>query len=241
MKKFALFLCLLPLNLLAQGLSGFEPYESGDVVTYTVNVNGSNKKLEYTYMNVDKNGASGKVIFGDKEGDFSTATFGHEEKDFALSNGQLMVRKPALKIIDANLQVGSKWNDVFEVTSDLLTVQIIQQAMATKSEKVKLRFAEVESNLITNNAILQGINTKSEMFSGKSNAKIWVGVVNNRALILKREYQNSFGEKVLQELAEPPRISDIQKKLEKLKDLQKQGLINDAEYEIKKKELLKKL
>ena len=89
--------------------------------------------------------------------------------------------------------------------------------------------------------MLQGINNKSEVFSGKSTAKIWVGVVNNRALILKREYQNSFGEKFVQELAELPKVSDIQKKLEKLKELHKQGLINDAEYENKRKEFLKKL
>jgi len=60
-------------------------------------------------------------------------------------------------------------------------------------------------------------------------------------LILKREYQNSFGEKFVQELAELPKVSDVQKKLEKLKDLFKQGLINESEYESKRKELLKKL
>jgi hypothetical protein len=122
-----------------------------------------------------------------------------------------------------------------------VTVQIIQQAVATKAEKVKLKFGEVDSILITNNDVLQGITNKAEVFSGKSNTKVWVGVVSNRALVVRREYQNSFGEKVVQELIEPPRVSDVQKKLEKLKDLHKQGLINDAEYEIKKKDLLKKL
>ena len=90
--------------------------------------------------------------------------------------------------------------------------------------------------MVTNNDVIQGINNKSEVFSGKSTAKIWVGIVNNRALILKREYQNSFGEKFVQELAELPKVSDVQKKLEKLKDL-----INESEYELKRKELLKKL
>ena len=241
MKKLVLIICLLPLQLLAQGLQAFEPFEAGDVVTYTVNVNGTPKKLEYTYANVDKNGASGKVVFGDKEGDFLNPSLGVEEKDFALSNGQMMVRKPFLKVFDANLQVGHKLNQVFEVSSDVLTVQIIQQAVATKAEKVKLKFGEVDSILITNNDVLQGITNKAEVFSGKSNAKVWVGVVSNRALVVRREYQNSFGEKVVQELIEPPRVSDVQKKLEKLKDLHKQGLINDAEYEIKKKDLLKKL
>ena len=94
---------------------------------------------------------------------------------------------------------------------------------------------------MTNNDVLQGITNKSEVFSGKSTGKIWVGVVNNRALILKREYQNSFGEKFVQELAELPKVSDVQKKLEKLKELFKQGLINESEYESKRKELLKKL
>jgi Short C-terminal domain len=46
---------------------------------------------------------------------------------------------------------------------------------------------------------------------------------------------------LVQELAELPKVSDVQKKLEKLKDLFKQGLINESEYELKRKELLKKL
>ncbi|NCV63758.1 MAG: hypothetical protein EBW49_07575, partial [Betaproteobacteria bacterium] len=137
--------------------------------------------------------------------------------------------------------IGSKWNTVFEAKGETLTAQVIQQAQASKLEKVKLKFGEYDAILVTNNDVIQGINNKSEVFSGKSTAKIWVGIVNNRALILKREYQNSFGEKFVQELAELPKVSDVQKKLEKLKDLFKQGLINESEYELKRKELLKKL
>jgi hypothetical protein len=71
--------------------------------------------------------------------------------------------------------------------------------------------------------------------------KYWIGVVNNRMLVLKRDYQNSFGHKAIQELSELPKVSDTRKRLEKLKDLNKQGLITDSEYELKRKELLKKL
>lgn len=241
MKKIALLLCWLPLHLMAQTLGNFEPFEAGDTVVYSVTMNGAVKKLEYNYVTVDKNGAAGKVTYGDKEGEFKTSAPGLEEKDFGLSNGQMFTRTPPIKIFEPGLQIGSKWNTVFEVKGETLTVQVIQQAQASKLEKVKLKFGEYDAILVTNNDVLQGINNKSEVFSGKSTAKIWVGIVNNRALILKREYQNSFGEKLVQELAELPKVSDVQKKLEKLKDLFKQGLINESEYELKRKELLKKL
>lgn len=241
MKKILFFIFLLPLQLTAQTLGAFEPFEAGDVVVYSVNLNGTIKKLEYSYVTVDKSGASGKVIYGDKESEFKSAGLGLEDKDFALGNGQMFLRIPSLKIFDPTMQVGSKWNNVFEAKGETLTVQIIQQVQVSKVEKVKLKFGEFDAFLLTNTDVLQGINNKSEVFLGKSNAKIWVGVVNNRALVLKREYQNSFGEKILQELAELPKVSDVQKKLEKLKDLFKQGLINESEYESKRKELLKKL
>lgn len=241
MKKFLFLLWLLHLPLHAQSLGNFESFESGDVLIYNVIANGNAKKFEYTYLNVDKNGVSGKVIYGDKEGEFKSSAPGLEEKDFGLSNGQMFTRTPPSKIFEPGLQIGSKWNTVFEVKGETLTVQVIQQAQASKLEKVKLKFGEYDAILVTNNDVIQGINNKSEVFSGKSTAKIWVGIVNNRALILKREYQNSFGEKLVQELAELPKVSDVQKKLEKLKDLFKQGLINESEYELKRKELLKKL
>lgn len=241
MKKIALLLCWLPLHLMAQTLGNFEPFEAGDTVVYSVTMNGAVKKLEYNYVTVDKNGAAGKVTYGDKEGEFKSSAPGLEEKDIALSNGQIFTRTPPIKIFEPGLQIGSKWNTVFEVKGETLTVQVIQQAQASKLEKVKLKFGEYDAILVTNNDVIQGINNKSEVFSGKSTAKIWVGIVNNRALILKREYQNSFGEKLVQELAELPKVSDVQKKLEKLKDLFKQGLINESEYELKRKELLKKL
>lgn len=241
MKKFLFLLWLLHLPLHAQSLGNFESFESGDVLIYNVIANGNAKKLEYTYLNVDKNGVSGKVIYGDKEGEFKSSAPGLEEKDFGLSNGQMFTRTPPIKIFEPGLQIGSKWNTVFEAKGETLTAQVIQQAQASKLEKVKLKFGEYDAILVTNNDVIQGINNKSEVFSGKSTAKIWVGIVNNRALILKREYQNSFGEKLVQELAELPKVSDVQKKLEKLKDLFKQGLINESEYELKRKELLKKL
>jgi hypothetical protein len=241
MKKIALLLCWLPLQLMAQTLGNFEPFEAGDTVVYSVTMNGAVKKLEYNYVTVDKNGAAGKVTYGDKEGEFKSSAPGLEEKDIALSNGQIFIRTPPIKIFEPGLQIGSKWNTVFEAKGETLTAQVIQQAQASKLEKVKLKFGEYDAILVTNNDVIQGINNKSEVFSGKSTAKIWVGIVNNRALILKREYQNSFGEKLVQELAELPKVSDVQKKLEKLKDLFKQGLINESEYELKRKELLKKL
>ena len=241
MKKIGLLLCWLPLQLLAQTLGNFEPFEAGDLVLYSVNANGTVKKLEYTYVTVDNNGASGKVIFGDKVGEFKKPGVGFEDQDFGLTNGQMFSRVPALKIFEPGLQVGNKWNSVFEARGEALTAQIMQQAQASKYEKIKLKFGEFDAILVTNNDLLQVITNKSEVFAGKSTAKIWIGVVNNRALILKREYQNSFGEKLVQELAEAPKVSDVQKKLEKLKDLFKQGLINESEYESKRKELLKKL
>ena len=135
MKKIGLLLCLLPFQLFAQALGSFEPFEPGDEVVYSVNVNGAVKKLEYKYVSVDKNGIAGKVIFGEKEDEFKTSAVGLEEKDIVLSNGQIFLRTPPIKLFEPGLQVGSKWNTVFEAKGETLTAQVIQQAQASKLKK----------------------------------------------------------------------------------------------------------
>jgi hypothetical protein len=242
MRKLFILFFTLPIQLFAQALGNFEPFESGDVIVYSVNVNGAVKKLEYTYSNVNANTATGKVVYGDLVGVFKSSGIGFEDANLALGDGTFFANSPPLKLFESELNVGSKWNNVYEATSETLKIQVIQQVMVSKIEKVKLKIGEFDAALITHNDLYQGVNNKGEVFSGKSTAsKYWIGVVNNRMLVLKREYQNSFGQKVAQELSELPKVSDTQKRLEKLKDLNKQGLISDSEYEIKRKEILKKL
>jgi len=221
----------------------YEPFESGDEIVYSVNVNGTVKNLQYTYTNVDTNIATAKVVFGDLEKEFRSSGLGLVDSDFgAAYSGEFFMNSPPGKIFENQITVGHKWNNIYEAKSDLVTVQVIQQKMVSKIEKVKLKFGEFDAAVITHNDLYQGVNNKGEVFSGKSIAsKYWIGVVNNRILMLKREYQNSFGQKAIKELSQIPKVSDAQKRLEKLKELNKQGLITDSEYELKRKELLKKL
>jgi len=221
----------------------YEPFEAGDVIVYSVNVNGIIKKLEYNYSNVTQSFATGKVVFGDLEGIFKSSGIGFEDANFALGgDGTFFSNSPAVKMFEPELKVGSKWNNIYEARSEIFNVQITQQVMVSKIERVKLKIGEFDAAVLTYSDLYQGVTDKGEFFSGKSiSSKYWIGVVSNRILLLKREYQNSFGHKFIQELSELPKVSDTQKRLEKLKDLNKQGLISDSEYELKRKELLKKL
>ena len=243
MKKLFILFFTLPIQLFAQALGNFEPFEAGDVIVYSVTVNGAVKKLEYTYSNVNANTATGKVVFGDLEKEFRSSGLGLVDSDFgAAYTGEFFMNSSPNKMFESEIKVGGKWNNSYEARSDTVTVQVIQQVMVSKIEKVKLKIGEFDAALITHNDLYQGTNNKGEAFTGKSTAsKYWVGVVSNRMLVLKREYQNSFGQKAIKELSELPKVSDTQKRLEKLKDLNKQGLITDSEYELKRKELLKKL
>jgi hypothetical protein len=243
MRKLFILFFTLPIQLFAQALGNFEPFESGDVIVYSVNVNGAVKKLEYTYSNVNANTATGKVVLGDVVKEFKSSGLGLVDSDFAASyNGDFLMNSPPNKIFENDIKVGHKWNSLYETRIDKVTIQVIQQVMVSKIEKVKLKIGEFDAALITHSDLYQGVNDKGEVFTGKSTAsKYWIGVVNNRMLVLKREYQNSFGHKATLELSELPKVSDTQKRLEKLKDLNKQGLISDSEYELKRKELLKKL
>jgi hypothetical protein len=243
MRRLFILFFTLPIQLFAQALGNFEPFEAGDVIVYSVTVNGAVKKLEYTFDNVNAITATGKVVFGDLVREFKSSGLGLVDSGFGAGyDGAFFTNSPPNKMFEPEIMVGGKWNNSYEARSDTVTVQVIQQVMVSKIEKVKLKIGEFDAALITHNDLYQGANNKGEVFSGKSTAsKYWIGVVNNRMLVLKREYQNSFGQKAIQELYELPKVSDTQKKLEKLKDLNKRGLITDSEYELKRKELLKKL
>jgi hypothetical protein len=241
MKTKFLFLLLAPLMAFGQTFSAHEQFETGDSVLYTIVANGKTKPLEYQYTKTDKNQIAGKVIFDGREGEFNSPGVGFEAQDFGLTNGEMIIRKPAVKIFEPAMQIGAKWTNFYEAVGENFKAQITQQAVVEKYEKVKLKFGEVDCFVVVTNDVLQVLTAKSEVISGKSSGKLWVGVVNNRLLIVKRDYQNSFGAKMVQELSEPPKVSDSQKKLEKLKELHKGGLINDSEYEQKKKEILKTL
>jgi len=239
MKTIFLLLLLIPFTVLGQTLPSYDQFEPGDLITYSLNVGGKTKRLDYIFAKVEKNLLSGKVTFDTKEGEFSSSGLGFELQDFVFGSGEMTVRKPEVKIFDPTMKVGTQWTNLFEATGESFKVQVILKAQVEKFEKIKLKFTEVDCFVINFNEIIQGINLKSEPFTGKASYKIWVGVVNQRLLIVKREYQNSFDQKYIQELSESPKISDIQKRLEKLKDLLNGGLINDSDYEIKKKEILK--
>lgn len=239
MKNKILVLLLSPLVAFGQSLSIHEKFEAGDSISYTVITSGKSKKLEYFFSKSDKNLFAGKVIFDGKDGEFSFPSTGFEEQDFALSSGQMNIRKPAVKLFEPTMQVGMKWTNFFDSISPEFHAQVIQKVVVEKFEKVKLKFAEIDCFKIVTSDVYQVLTDKSEIVSGKGGSKIWVGVINNRMLIVKREYQNSFGAKLEQILNEPPKFSDAQKRLEKLKELYTGGLINESEYEQKKMEILK--
>jgi len=239
MKSIFLSLLLTPFIVLAQTLPSYDQFEPGDVISYSVNISGKVRRLEYSFNRVEKNITAGRVIFDTKEGDFSSSGLGFELQDFVLGAGEMTIRKPEAKMFDPAMKVGTQWTTLFDATGESFKAQIILKAQVEKFEKVKLKFTEVDCFVINASENIQGVNLKSEPFTGKSNYKIWVGVVNQRLLIVKREYQNSFDQKWTQELSEFPKISDVQKRLEKLKELHKSGLINDLDYEMKKKDILK--
>ena len=45
-----------------------------------------------------------------------------------MSDGSLLMRKPAVKIFDTKMQLGSKWQNFYEVSNDNFKIQAISQA-----------------------------------------------------------------------------------------------------------------
>ena len=211
--KFLFFIfAIAPAIAFSQSPLSFAPFEAGDSVSYSLNQNGKVKKLSYNFNKVTEEGAEGITDLGGVETPFINPGTGFEGTEISMSDGSLLVRKPAVKIFDTKMQLGSKWQNFYEVSSDNFKIQAISQVSVDKFEKVKLKFADIDCYVINANDIYQGISSKSEVFTGKGVMKTWVGVANSRLLIVKREYSNSFGAKVVQELTELPKLATTAQK-----------------------------
>lgn len=203
MKKIILPFLIFAGSVLAQNLPPHVPVEVGDKFVYQyVTMKGTTKELIYLVEKVEPKEISGTAAIDGNQIEFNSPAWGYQKQDFSLSAQMQVIFDPPIRLFEENLKIGQKWTNVYSVEGAVFNAQINGQYLVEKFEKIKLKIGEFDSFLITHNDNVK--LTVDKVFTGKQSEKIWVGVANNKLLILKREFLGFTKQNFTIELSELP-------------------------------------
>ncbi len=201
MKKILLILLFVITNTYAQKIEGSVNVAPGDKLTYKLTFGGNSVSFQNIITAVTSDEIKGEIVILDRKMEFQGQSMGVISKEISIANGQAVKFKTPVKMYDASTALNDKWENTITADLDSLSVDIKSQHKADKFEKIKLQFNEFNALRISQSGTIQGKQNEKE-FRGTESSKYWIGVVNGVQLMLRREYQNSFGDKTTIELTD---------------------------------------
>ncbi len=201
MKKILLILLFVITNTHAQKIEGSVNVAPGDKLTYKLTFGGNSVSFQNVITSVTSDEIKGEIVILDRKMEFQGQSMGVISKEISIANGQAVKFKTPVKMYDASTALNDKWENTITADLDSLSVDIKSQHKADKFEKIKLQFNEFNALRISQSGTIQGKQNEKE-FRGTESSKYWIGVVNGVQLMLRREYQNSFGDKTIIELTD---------------------------------------
>lgn len=201
MKKILLILLFVITNTYAQKIEGSVNVAPGDKLTYKLTFGGNSVSFQNVITSVTSDEIKGEIVILDRKMEFQGQSMGVISKEISIANGQAVKFKTPVKMYDASTALNDKWENTITADLDSLSVDIKSQHKADKFEKIKLQFNEFNALRISQSGTIQGKQNEKE-FRGTESSKYWIGVVNGVQLMLRREYQNSFGDKTIIELTD---------------------------------------
>jgi hypothetical protein len=185
----------------AQKIEGTANVAPGDKLTYKFTFGGNSVSFQKIITSVTPDEIKGEIVILDRKMEFQGQSMGVLSKEISVANGQAVKFKTPVKMYDANTALNDKWENTFTADLDSFSVDMKSQHKADKFEKIKLQFNEINALRISQSGTIQGKQNEKE-FRGTESSKYWIGVINGVQLMLRREYQNSFGDKTIIELTD---------------------------------------
>lgn len=201
MTKFLILVLFIVGSVHAQKIEGTANVAPGDKLTYKFTFGGNSVSFQKIITSVTPDEIKGEIVMLDRKIEFQGQSMGVISKEISAANGQAVNFKTPVKMYDANTALNDRWENTFTVALDSFSVDMKTQHKADKFEKIKLQFNEFNALRISESGTIQGKQNDKE-FRGTESSKYWIGVVNGVQLMLRREYQNSFGDKTIIELTD---------------------------------------
>jgi hypothetical protein len=199
----------LPLAIQAQSLPEASDFAAGDKLTYQTKASGKSSKYEFVFNEVSPSQVKGTTRIDGKQMEFESPSHGHLGKEFCLAEVMECEWTPAVKLFDKNTKVGDKWSVVTNIKlKNNTVVDEVIEFKAEKFEKIKVAAGEFDSIRVSATGTIKAKVEKGDVYNGTLKMSTWFGVVNNRLVMIKREYTNTFKQPFSQELNKLPELQN---------------------------------
>lgn len=187
----------------SQAIDRFTPWTVGDKVTYSWRLGGKENRLEQEVTSSDT--ARVAITERSPQREFNMGVDARTmdvTSGLCLSNGQQCQFEPGIHVLDLPLQKGKKWNNEFSVKGETFSARIKQERAVDRTEKLKVAAGEFESFRINVKSQIQGTDKSGNSFAGNESITEWWTIVpSGKAVMVKLDYRNSFGEKATREVS----------------------------------------
>ena len=186
----------------AQTLERTRDWEVGDRMTYVYVRNGRSMLFVEEVVKVDDTGTHTLQRTDDRtyEALRGTRTMSWS-RGICFSNGQMCEFSPALLSVDFPLESGKTWSGRTTVKGDAFVSDRTYQARAEGVEKMTVPAGEFDAYKVSFTTQFEGRDKKDGVpWSGTESYADWWVVIRGKAVVLKTEYRNSFGEVFTREL-----------------------------------------
>jgi hypothetical protein len=206
---FYLSALLFSTFLQAQTFPDAVNFTAGDKLTYQTKASGKSSKYEFIFTETSASQVRGTASIDGKQMEFESPAHGYLGKEFCLADVMECEWSPPVKLFDKTTKVGDKWTATTNIKlKNNTVVDEVIEFKAEKFEKIKVPAGEFESIRVNANGTIKAKVEKGDVYTGTLKMTTWFGIVNNRVVMIKREYTNSFKQPFSQELAKQPEITN---------------------------------
>jgi hypothetical protein len=206
---FAALSLFFSLVIQAQTLPETGEFSVGDKLIYQTKASGKLSKYEFVFNEVNQSLVKGIATIDGKRMEFESPAHGYLGKEFCLADVMECEWTPAVKLFDKNTKIGDKWT--ITTTVKLKNNTIVDEAIefkAEKFEKVKVAAGEFDSIRVFAAGSIKAKVEKGDVYNGTLRMTTWFGMINNRLVLIKREYTNTFKQPFSQELLKLPELAN---------------------------------
>jgi predicted dienelactone hydrolase len=118
-----------------------------------------------------------------------------------LANGQLCAWSPAMQYAEFPLEIGKTWSGKSIVTGETFVGEVTYQVKVDGIEKIATPAGQFDAYKVSASSRLSGTNKAGGApWSGTESYADWWATITGKAVVVRTEYKNSFGETYTREL-----------------------------------------
>ena len=189
------------LPVFAQTMEPSKLWEVGDKATYTWTLFSKTEKVEEEVLSV----TATEIVMVERMGAKTfDRVYDTQQKGFtkyACLNSMVQCTfTPANRWADWPLEKGKKWSNPTHVQGPTFEADLTKEHTVEGYEKMKVSAGEFDAYKISFTGKIKGKDNKGRPFSASEKGTYWFALINGKPNMIKFVYQNTFPEKVVQEL-----------------------------------------